>query len=109
MNPSVECEPTDRADAQRFQVDVDGQAAFAQYRKAGGVITFTHTFVPEPLRGRGIATRLVEAGLVSARAARLTVVPQCSMVAAYMRDHPETHSLLDDDGRALLAGRGARR
>jgi predicted GNAT family acetyltransferase len=102
MPRSAEGEPVDRPDEQQFRMDVDGEEAFAQYEKADGVMTFTHTFVPESLRGRGIATHLIEAGLADARAKHLQVVPQCPMVAAYMKAHPETHDLLGDAGRAYL-------
>lgn len=102
MPDSAERGPVDRPDEQQFQMDVDGELAFARYEKADGAMTFTHTFVPESLRGKGIATRLIEAGLAGARAAHLQVVPQCPMVAAYIKEHPETHDLLGDAGRAYI-------
>lgn len=95
--------PVDDRAAQQIRLDVDGQQAVARYEIDGEVVTFTHTFVPESLRGRGIASRLVEAGLAMARHDRLKVVPQCPMVAAYMKAHPDTHDLLNDEGRALVA------
>ena len=81
-----------------------GEPAVAEYLLRGDTITFTHTRVPEALRGQGIATQLVLAGLASARARGLRVVPQCAMFAGYMRKHPETHDLLTGEGRALLGG-----
>lgn len=52
-----------------------------------------HTFVPEPLRGRGIANRLLDALLEDARAQRFTIVPRCTFVAAQARRHPEWDTL----------------
>ena len=46
------------------------------------------------LRGRGIASRLVQGALESARAAGLKVVPRCPFVSAYIAKHPEFGDLL---------------
>lgn len=94
--------PHDRLDRRQIEVEIDGECAFAAYSLDGPVIDFAHTFVPEGLRGRGIATRLVEAGLAMAREQRLLVIPGCAMFSAYMRAHPETHDLLAPEGRALV-------
>ena len=88
----------DNRDENRFELALDGELAVAEYVLRPGAIEFTHTFVPEPLRGRGVATRLVEAALASARARHLAVTPTCAMFAAYMEGHPETHDLLAVDG-----------
>ena len=101
MHPTSD-DPVDDRDARQMRLDLDGEQAVAQYERSGDVITFTHTFVPESMRGHGIASRLVEAGLRMARAEHLKVVPQCPMVAAYMKAHGETHDLLNDAGRALI-------
>lgn len=84
----------DNAAERRFEIDLEGTHAIADYAIHAGTITFTHTFVPEHLRGQGLATRLVEAALDSARARGLKVVPQCAMFADYMQSHPAVHDLL---------------
>ncbi len=96
--PSVHDNPAE----QRFELPVDGELAVATYVVDGDVITFEHTFVPESLRGRGLATKLVKAGLDAARAAGRRVVPQCPTFVAYMKSHPETQDLLTPDARAAL-------
>lgn len=78
----------------RYELVEAGGTAFADYERSGGVVTFTHTVVPEALRGRGIAGRLVAAALEDVRARGLTLVPACSYVARYVEDHPETRDLL---------------
>ena len=52
----------------RYELEVDGQLAVAEYRLRPGRISFTHTEVPDALEGRGIGSRLVEAALDDARA-----------------------------------------
>jgi predicted GNAT family acetyltransferase len=78
----------------RFELCADGHTAFAYYRMEPGVITFTHTEVPQELSGQGIGSRLVRGALDMARAQGLKVVPQCPFVAAYMGKHPEFNDLL---------------
>jgi len=78
----------------RFELDVDGDQAVAYYRMTPGVITFTHTEVPQALSGRGIGTKLIRSALEMVRAQGLKVVPQCSFVSAFMGKHPEYNDLL---------------
>lgn len=92
----------DNPQHERFELEQDGDLAYAVYQLQGASITFTHTFVPTSLRGRGLATQLVLAGLASSRARGLQVIPQCPVFRAYMKAHAETHDLLGPAGRALI-------
>jgi hypothetical protein len=92
MNDTVRV--THNTAASRFEARVDGHLCVADYRLAGGVMQMTHTLVPPPLEGRGIAAQMVAAALAHAREQGLKVRPSCSYVAVYMRRHPETLGLL---------------
>ncbi|WP_205757828.1 GNAT family N-acetyltransferase, partial [Lactobacillus crispatus] len=48
---------------QRFEMDVGGATAFANYRLTDGAVIITHTETPRALRGQGIASQLVEGAL----------------------------------------------
>jgi predicted GNAT family acetyltransferase len=78
----------------RFELDVDGHTAVAYYQLSPGVITFTHTEVPQQLSGRGIGSELIRGALEAARARKLKVVPKCPFVAAYMAKHAQFNDLL---------------
>ncbi len=93
---------TDNPGESRFEAFVEGHHAVVIYALDGATITFIHTLVPEPLQGRGIATKLVVAALASARERGLKVIPECPVFAAYMRKHVETQDLLAPEGHALL-------
>jgi predicted GNAT family acetyltransferase len=80
--------------ASRFEAEFGGQLAVADYVSEDGRMIFTHTFVPPELRGRGIAEKLVRAGLALAQSEGRRVVPQCSYVEAFIRRHPEYQGLL---------------
>jgi predicted GNAT family acetyltransferase len=74
---------------------VEGELAIALYRVDGNTMMFTHTEVPARLQGRGIGSRLVRGALDAARARGLRVMPLCSFVADYIRQHPEVQDLVD--------------
>jgi predicted GNAT family acetyltransferase len=79
----------------RFELDVDdGQVAVAYYQLAPGVITFTHTEVPQQLWGRGIGSKVARGAFDYARAQGLKVVAKCPFMSAYMAKHPELNDLL---------------
>ena len=85
--------------AQQYEARIDRHLAVAEYSISGNTITFTHTYVPQALRGRGIASKLIQTALEEARAEELRVVPLCSFVASYIRRHPEYMSLLSSNAR----------
>lgn len=82
----------DRA-AHRFETRVEGSLCELDYRLAGGVMTITHTGVPEAVGGRGLAGALVRMALDTARAEGWKVVPACSYAIAWMQRHPEYDDL----------------
>jgi predicted GNAT family acetyltransferase len=69
----------------RYELVVDGETAFCEYRIEGGRIIFPHTVVPRVLEGRGVGSRLVKAALADARAQGLEIVAECSFVAAVLK------------------------
>jgi predicted GNAT family acetyltransferase len=78
----------------RYEIEIDGLLAVAEYQNREGRQVFTHTFVPEELRGRGLAEALVGKALEDATAAGRKVVPACSYVARYIDRHQQYQSLL---------------
>jgi uncharacterized protein len=79
----------DNKSLRRFELDVEGGVAFANYRLAPGTTILTHTETPGPLRGRGIASQLVKGALEMIRADGLKVVAGCGFVVDYLQKHPE--------------------
>lgn len=73
----------------RYELDVDGTTAFANYWLAPGKVIITHTETPRALRSRGIASRLVRGALEQIRADGLKVVAGCGFVVDYLDKHPE--------------------
>jgi len=73
----------------RFELDVEGAMAFANYRLAPSTVIITHTETPRALRGRGVASELVQGALELIRADGSKVVAACGFVVDYLRKHPE--------------------
>ena len=78
----------------RFELDVEGAVAFANYRLAPGAVVITHTETPRALRGRGIASELVKGALELIRADGRKVIAGCAFVVDYLRKHPEYGDLV---------------
>lgn len=75
--------------AGRFFVEIDGSTAYLDYvRVDERTLDLRSTFVPEALRGRGIAARIVRFALDYAREHGLRVIPTCSYVASTIRREP---------------------
>jgi predicted GNAT family acetyltransferase len=73
----------------RYELDVGGGLAVAEYYERDGARIFTHTEVPKQSEGRGVAGKLVRAALDDTRRAGFRIVPACSYVAAFVARHPE--------------------
>ena len=68
----------------QFVLEVQGHVAKLEYQISGQHINFTHTFVPQALRGQGIAEQLVKAGLSWANQQRLDIQASCSYVQRFL-------------------------
>ena len=79
----------------RFEAEIDGLLAVADYEMQGDTMVLTHTFIPAALRGRGMAEKLVRAALEHARTEKRRVVPACSYAATFIERHPEYQSLIE--------------
>lgn len=73
----------------RYELEIDGALALAEYRLDNGVATFFHTETPPALQGRGVASKLIHAALTEARARGWKIEATCSFVVAYLKRHPE--------------------
>ena len=78
----------------RFELDVKGGVAFANYRLTPVAVIITHTETPRALRGQGIASRLVEGALALIRADGRKVIGACAFVVDYLRKHPEYQDMV---------------
>lgn len=79
-NPQKQC----------FSAVVDGHQSILEYRTVDAqTLDFHHTYVPDALRGRGVAALLAKAGLAFAKQQGFKVIPSCSYIEAYLQRHPQ--------------------
>jgi predicted GNAT family acetyltransferase len=74
----------------KFYKVVDGLESHMDYEMhAPSTVVFYHTFVPEELRGRGLAREIIKEGLDWAMSEHLEIIPACSAVRSFMEryDH----------------------
>ena len=77
---------THQPDQQRFVAVLEGQESVLEYRLLPDHgIDFTHTFVPESLRGQGIAEKLVRTGIGWAREQGFEMTASCWYVSRILK------------------------
>ena len=74
---------------QQFEVIIDGEIAYLEYRFHEGKLVLMHTEVPEMLGGKGIGTALAAYGFQYAKENSLPVKIYCPFVLTYFKRHPE--------------------
>ncbi|WP_167855057.1 GNAT family N-acetyltransferase [Hymenobacter wooponensis] len=79
---------------QEFTIDENGFGAELAYSQFDDTIDFTHTYVDEELRGKGLAETLAKAGLTYAREQGLKVRTSCEFMAGYVKQHHEYDDIL---------------
>ena len=75
-------------DRSRFEWEIDGHLALAEFILENGTITFTHTEVPKALGGRGIGSKLAAFVTSYAQNQGWKIIPQCPFIKAYLEKHP---------------------
>lgn len=73
-------------DKQRFVIPVNGHEAVLEYRLDGKNIDFNRTYVPDELRGKGLAERLVRHGLKWAKAQDYEIQASCWYVQKFLKN-----------------------
>ena len=69
----------------RFELDVEGAIRVCELSPYAPAVIITHTETQRDLRGRGIASELVEGALRMIRSDGLKVIAGCSFVSDYLQ------------------------
>ncbi len=77
----------------RFEIQIGDQIAMVKYVLGSKEIIFTHTEVPEAFEGHGVAGKIAKVAVEYAKAQGLRIRPMCPYIAAYIKRHPEYHSI----------------
>jgi len=85
----------DNADRHRFELERNGQIAFATYERRGSYLVIRHVEAAIPLRGTGAAGDLMRGVAEIARSEGRKITPLCGYAFAWIRRHREYSDLLN--------------
>ena len=74
-----------RDTGKRYELDVEGQIVFADYRRSSDVLTILYVEAPVALRGTGAAGRLMTLIGEEAKKNSWSIVPVCGYAAGWLR------------------------
>ena len=86
----------------RFETIEEGITGYVEYEQYAGGIDITHTIVPKPIGGRGIAADLVKEALEYAKENGMKVIPTCSYVKVFLERYKEQYGELEDKKDAIF-------
>ena len=78
----------------RFELEEQGELAFANYRKSDNVYTIPHVEAALALRGKGTAGRLMDGIAAMARAQGFKIRPTCPYAVAWFRRNPDAQDVM---------------
>ncbi|MGA0598588.1 GNAT family N-acetyltransferase [Enterovirga sp. CN4-39] len=84
----------DAEERSRFELDVSGQVAYADYQRRPGVLVISYVYAPPPLRGTGASDRLMSAVAEQARAEDRKILALCGYARGWLRAHRAHRDLL---------------
>ena len=93
---------TDNTAAHRFEAELDGAVAFAEYQLKPGQLVLPHTVVPPAFEGKGVASALARHAFGYARERGLRVVPTCPFMAGWVKKHAEAQDIVDPSCKVEL-------
>ncbi|MEJ5081779.1 MULTISPECIES: GNAT family N-acetyltransferase [unclassified Ochrobactrum] len=90
MAGNIEIKKSDAADSGRYVVNIDGDEAEMTYTKRSStLISIDHTFVPDSMRGKGVAQALALNAVEDARKTGWKIIPICSFMQAQVKRHAD--------------------
>lgn len=90
--PAIRISYQDQGHKGRFSAHVEGtedEGELTISAVSDALVIADHTFVPDTLRGTGVASALVEALIADARAKGYRIIPLCPFVRTQSLKHPE--------------------
>ena len=92
--PTPDNKVTDNKPYHRFELEENGEVAFANYQRNHLHVVIPHVEAPPALRGTGAASRLMQGIVERARAESFKITPTCSYAFAWFRRHKDAADVL---------------
>lgn len=77
----------DSPERRRFELEVAGETAYADYGREPGLLVIRYVYAPPPLRGTGASDRLMAGVAAAARSEGRRIVPLCGYARSWLRAH----------------------
>ena len=84
----------DNTDLNRFELEVEGNIAFLEYKRSRDWLFLIHTEVPETMEGKGVGSTIIQKTLQYAKDNNYKIVPICPFVQSYLKRHKEWHDII---------------
>ena len=84
----------DNVDRHQFELERNGQIAFASYERRGPDLVIRHVEAAIPLRGTGAASDLMQGVAEIARSEGRKITPLCGYARTWIRRHKEYSDLI---------------
>jgi predicted GNAT family acetyltransferase len=84
----------DNQQNQQFQIFLEDEMAYLEYRIKEGDLYLMHTEVPDKLGGKGIASALAAHAFNYARANHMKIKAYCPFVVSWLKKHPEQNDIV---------------
>ncbi len=98
MAENIQIQKADSTDSGRYFANIDGDEAEMTYTKLGSaLISIDHTFVPDSMRGKGVAQALALNAVEDARKTGWKIIPRCSFMQAQVKRHPDWSDVIASD------------
>ena len=89
MKPNPSVEVSHNAKNHQFEARIDGHKGELVYRLRDGKIYLMHTWVPEEIAGKGVATSLALYALKYAKKEKMETVIYCPFIKTFVARHPD--------------------
>lgn len=98
MSENIQIRKSDDTDSGRYFVVINGDEAEMTYTKLGpALISIDHTFVPDSMRGKGVAQALALNAVEDARKTGWKIVPRCSFMQAQVKRHSDWSDVIETE------------
>ncbi|KAB0571715.1 N-acetyltransferase [Brucella pituitosa] len=98
MSENIQIRKSDNTDSGRYFVVINGDEAEMTYTKLGpALISIDHTFVPDSMRGKGVAQALALNAVEDARKTGWKIVPRCSFMQAQVKRHSDWSDVIETE------------
>jgi predicted GNAT family acetyltransferase len=74
-------------------------AGFAEYRRSGAAVSFTHTVIESNVEGSGLGSKFARGALDAVRDEGSAVLPFCPFIRGYIQRHPACLDLVPAEQR----------